>query len=255
MLVRRVGHNSTLVATPDDEKCACLPALPPALQGIYVHTARNVLISISPKIRLPRTFARFCGLMVQLLQKLSIRATNGPDKLMKASAAGCPAPWLLARCPCFAPGGVHQCQPKFHRTACVCFAASHMEGASATNSCARGWLPCHAPLAVSHCCFSRTAAPAWLTHQVIKGPVTKYFPLACKRIGFSQHSSTLRPLHEYVKSLDDSTPMVFVVGAFAHGKVDMTYVDEEIAISEYPLSAAYCLARITNAVEQKWNIV
>ena len=36
-----------------------------------------------PQVRLPRTFRRFCGLMVQLLQKLSIRATNGPDKLLK----------------------------------------------------------------------------------------------------------------------------------------------------------------------------
>lgn len=35
------------------------------------------------QVRLPRTFRRFCGLMVQLLQKLSIRATNGPDKLLK----------------------------------------------------------------------------------------------------------------------------------------------------------------------------
>lgn len=35
------------------------------------------------QVRIPRTFKRFSGLMVQLLQKLSIRATNGPDKLMK----------------------------------------------------------------------------------------------------------------------------------------------------------------------------
>ena len=32
-------------------------------------------------------------------------------------------------------------------------------------------------------------------------------------------------------------------------------VDTNISISEYPLSAAYCLARITNAFEQKWGIV
>lgn len=55
------------------------------LQALYVHTAKNVLIEVNPQIRLPRTFKRFCGLMVQLLQKLSIRATNGPDKLLKVS--------------------------------------------------------------------------------------------------------------------------------------------------------------------------
>ncbi len=40
---------------------------------------------MNPQVRLPRTFKRFCGLMVQLLQKLSIRATNGPDKLLKVA--------------------------------------------------------------------------------------------------------------------------------------------------------------------------
>lgn len=54
-----------------------------AMQGLYVHTHKNVLIQVNPQVRLPRTFKRFCGLMVQLLQKLSIRATNGPDKLLK----------------------------------------------------------------------------------------------------------------------------------------------------------------------------
>lgn len=53
------------------------------LKALYVHTAKNVLIQINPQVRLPRTFRRFCGLLVQLLQKLSIRATNGPDKLLK----------------------------------------------------------------------------------------------------------------------------------------------------------------------------
>ena len=68
--------------------------------------------------------------MVQLLQKLSIRATNGPDKLLK----------------------------------------------------------------------------------VVKGPVTKYFPLNCRRIGLSVRAPSLQPLHEYVKGLDDGTPVVFCVG-------------------------------------------
>ena len=30
---------------------------------VYVHTTKNVLIEISPHIRIPRTFRRFCGLM------------------------------------------------------------------------------------------------------------------------------------------------------------------------------------------------
>lgn len=110
------------------------------LLQVYIHTAKGVLIEVSPHTRIPRTFKRFCGLMgtacpaarlgddvhicvgfpcvcararvwlevdtgvdggfflssmsvcacvrvsrciVQLLHKLSIRATNGPDKLLK----------------------------------------------------------------------------------------------------------------------------------------------------------------------------
>lgn len=50
---------------------------------IYVHTNKNVLIEINPKVRIPRTYKRFAGLMVQLLHKLKIRATDGPEVLLK----------------------------------------------------------------------------------------------------------------------------------------------------------------------------
>ncbi|XP_041038590.1 ribosomal RNA small subunit methyltransferase NEP1, partial [Carcharodon carcharias] len=50
---------------------------------VYIHTQRNVLIEINPQTRIPRTFDRFCGLMVQLLHKLSVRAADGPQKLLK----------------------------------------------------------------------------------------------------------------------------------------------------------------------------
>ncbi|KAJ8945812.1 hypothetical protein NQ314_009034 [Rhamnusium bicolor] len=52
------------------------------LLQVYVHTANNVLIEINPQTRIPRTFKRFAGLMVQLLHKFSIRAESGP-KLLK----------------------------------------------------------------------------------------------------------------------------------------------------------------------------
>ncbi|EGC28741.1 hypothetical protein DICPUDRAFT_159774 [Dictyostelium purpureum] len=53
------------------------------LLQVYIRTTKNVLIEVHPQTRIPRTFNRFAGLMVQLLKKLSIRATNGPDKLFK----------------------------------------------------------------------------------------------------------------------------------------------------------------------------
>ncbi|KAK0928556.1 18S rRNA pseudouridine methyltransferase [Friedmanniomyces endolithicus] len=50
---------------------------------IYIHTAKGVLIEVSPTVRIPRTFKRFAGLMVQLLHNLSIRSTTSPEKLLK----------------------------------------------------------------------------------------------------------------------------------------------------------------------------
>ena len=50
---------------------------------VYVHTEKNVMIEINPKTRIPRTFKRFSGLMVQLLHKLKIRSADGKDMLLK----------------------------------------------------------------------------------------------------------------------------------------------------------------------------
>ena len=50
---------------------------------IFIHTAKGVLIEVNPTVRIPRTFKRFAGLMVQLLHKLSIRSLNSQEKLLK----------------------------------------------------------------------------------------------------------------------------------------------------------------------------
>lgn len=50
---------------------------------IYIHTAKGILIEVSPTVRIPRTFKRFAGLMVQLLHRLSIRSTSSQEKLLK----------------------------------------------------------------------------------------------------------------------------------------------------------------------------
>lgn len=41
---------------------------------------------MSPTVRIPRTFKRFAGLMVQLLHRLSIRSTTSQEKLLKVIA-------------------------------------------------------------------------------------------------------------------------------------------------------------------------
>ncbi|GAQ92209.1 essential for mitotic growth 1 [Klebsormidium nitens] len=143
------------------------------VRAIFVATEKNVLIQVNPHLRIPRTFRRFCGLMVQLLQKLSIRASNGPDKLLR----------------------------------------------------------------------------------VVKHPVTKYLPPATRRVGLSYSSPKVVFLPQYVAALPPASTVAFVVGAMAHGKVEAQYVDEMVAVSEFPLSGACCIGRICNTFETQWHIL
>ncbi|PPD96462.1 hypothetical protein GOBAR_DD06525 [Gossypium barbadense] len=103
------------------------------LQAVYVRTEKGVLFEVKPHVRIPRTYKRFSGIMLQLLQKLNITAVGKREKLLR----------------------------------------------------------------------------------VIKNPV----------------------------------------GAMAHGKIEVDYIDDFIAISGYPLSAAMCIARITEALADKWSIL
>lgn len=50
---------------------------------IYIHTERNVLIEVNPQTKIPRTYDRFAGLMIQLLHKLNVRAAQTKEKLLK----------------------------------------------------------------------------------------------------------------------------------------------------------------------------
>lgn len=50
---------------------------------VFIHTRQDVLIEVHPSTRIPRTYKRFAGLMVQLLHKMSIRASVGSEKLLR----------------------------------------------------------------------------------------------------------------------------------------------------------------------------
>ncbi|KAL6326274.1 hypothetical protein AAG906_004771 [Vitis piasezkii] len=90
--------------------------------------------------------------------------------------------------------------------------------------------------------------------RVIKNPVTQYLPVNSRKIGFSYSSEKSIPMRDYVAAVSDDVDLVFVVGAMAHGKISNDYTDDFIAISGYPLSAAWCTYLICGALMQKWNI-
>jgi len=80
---------------PDSDWCLCLrlnqclltlldsPVNKAGKLQVYIQSTKGVLIEVNPTVRIPRTFKRFAGLMVQLLHKLSIRSTTSPEKLLK----------------------------------------------------------------------------------------------------------------------------------------------------------------------------
>ncbi|GAB2267145.1 hypothetical protein Dimus_002130 [Dionaea muscipula] len=53
------------------------------VQAVYVRTEKGVLIEVKPYVRIPRTSKRFAGIMLQLLQKMSITAVGKREKLMR----------------------------------------------------------------------------------------------------------------------------------------------------------------------------
>ena len=53
------------------------------LLKIYIQTQKRVLIDVHPSIRIPRTYKRFAGLMVQLLHKMKIKAGTESTTLLK----------------------------------------------------------------------------------------------------------------------------------------------------------------------------
>ncbi|KAG2650332.1 hypothetical protein PVAP13_1NG196400 [Panicum virgatum] len=116
------------------------------LQAVYVRTEKGVLFEIKPYVRMPRTFKRFCGLMSQLLQKLSITAVGKREKLL----------------------------------------------------------------------------------NVVKNPVTRYLPVGARKVGLSFSAEKSVNLFDYVAKSSDDEPLVFVVGAMAHGKIDKEYTDDYI---------------------------
>ncbi|CAO3634496.1 unnamed protein product [Cunninghamella echinulata] len=85
---RLITGRETYEARPDITHQCLLTLLDSPLNKagllqVFIHTQKNVLIEVNPHIRIPRTFKRFAGLMVQLLHKLSIRAVNGQEKLLR----------------------------------------------------------------------------------------------------------------------------------------------------------------------------
>ena len=89
-------------------------------------------------------------------------------------------------------------------------------------------------------------------------------PTGCRKIGTSFHAELCLNVRQFAQD----KPIVFVIGAMAHGRVSIImlnlillvlqvsvdYTEQDIAISEYPLSAALTCTKICTAFEEAWGI-
>jgi len=141
------------------------------LLQVFIHTANNVLIEINPATRVPRTFKRFAGLMVQLLHKYSITAAESNVKLIK----------------------------------------------------------------------------------VIKNPIEDHLPTGCRKILMS-YSAEKSPVKPSTLVPENDEPICIVVGAIAKGMITTDYTEENISISNFPLSAALTCSKICDTFEEAWGI-
>lgn len=173
--------------------------------SVYVRTKRNALIKVHPQTRIPRTIRRFSGLMVELIQKLKVRSTNGTEPLLQ-----------VVRNPVVSHLPMGQ-----RRVAC-------------TYNCER---------IVDVREHAKDAVEKVLDERVVAEKARE------ERIGEDERQD------EEVKDKGEPVQILYVVGAMAHGKVDVDYTDEEICISEYPLSAATVCSRITFTYECMMGIL
>lgn len=100
--------------------------------------------------------------------------------------------------------------------------------------------------------------------KVVSNPVEKYLPPGSRRFGLSVAGRSVK-LRDFAAELDRDTassnvPIVFVVGSVAHGdpvqeaNFGANYIEENISICPFGLSAACCCSKICSEFEYLWGI-
>jgi len=74
----------------------------------------------------------------------------------------------------------------------------------------------------------------------------------CKKILMSYSADGIKRPSTLVPETEE--PICIVVGAIAKGSISTEYTEENISISNYPLSAALTCSKICDAFEQAWGV-
>lgn len=90
--------------------------------------------------------------------------------------------------------------------------------------------------------------------KVIKNPISDHLPVGCKKYVMSYTGKLVDHPRELVPK-EEEEPVALVIGAFAHGNVNVDYTEGSFSISNYPLSAALACSKLCNAFEEEWKVV
>jgi len=100
----------------------------------------------------------------------------------------------------------------------------------------------------------RAAESSEILLAVIKNPVQDHLPIGVPIITTNE-KSRLIDIDEYVKSLENNKPAVFVIGAMSTGDVNIDYSNDSVSMSSFPLSASVCCGKLCSAYEKMWDIL
>ena len=92
--------------------------------------------------------------------------------------------------------------------------------------------------------------------SVIKNPVTDHLPPGCRKISLTYKADSCMRARDYLEKVGATNePVVFVIGAIAHGSLNVPYSEESLAVSEYAMSAAGVCAKLADACEELWGVL
>lgn len=201
------------------------------LLQIYIQTKKNVLIEVSPHLRIPRTFKRFAGLMgtSRMLFSLSAGLQLAPaTNTQSDDGISCTA----------------NAQPSSpHQSVClVCFffVALRVSPRSAVQ--------------LLHKLKVKAADSSETLLKVVKNPVTAHLPIGAPIVGLEMGAQLVDAI-SLPSMLPTDKPLVFVVGAMSHGDITADYLQQTFSLSKYPLSAACSVSKLLNAFEHAWGVL
>lgn len=112
--------------------------------------------------------------------------------------------------------------------------------------------------------------------KVIRNPITSHLPVGTRKVvctyntdnivDMREHAAKMAALaipegldvgedEEAIEEKAEEVNVLYVIGAMAHGKVSEDWADDNICVSEYPLSAATVCSRLTYTYECLFGIL